>query len=510
LKVIFIFIFSLLFTLSFGQESINLLNKRSFDLWQDGKIDSAISIFKIIIKEQYKVRNLNGISIVNSYLGNLYLDKNIKDSSIFYYRKSLQLSYQLKNEQRIIESLCNISNAYQTFNVPDSVIYFSTECLKYVTSNERIDYLRKCYGNLAGAYEQINDSKNYLYYYNLYSTIDNQIKNKTLQQEIIQKNIFSRDLTIQKLKSNIMEDSLNLSIKLSRQQQLEIDVLYKDKLIKEKDIKLYNEKIAYENKTKSLLFIIIVIIFIFLIITIKGYFNKIKMNNELKKINATKDKFLSIISHDLKSPIRSLNSLTEMIFKKFDNMKEEKKKEILQIVSKESKKLYELLENLLNWSRSQRGTIEFKPQEILVNDIINDNISLLEGVAKEKNIDLKSNLDKNIILNIDKNMISTVFRNLISNALKFTNENGKVHINYNEQKNYIILSVDDDGVGMSEESIKKLFKIESSFSTKGTKNESGTGLGLILCKDFITSHKGEIFVESKINEGTSFKIKIYK
>jgi two-component system sensor histidine kinase/response regulator len=167
-----------------------------------------------------------------------------------------------------------------------------------------------------------------------------------------------------------------------------------------------------------------------------------------------------------------------------------------------------LLENLLEWANSQRGKISFNPIPIKLKELFNEEFSVLNGVAKGKNIELKSSLFDNLMIIADKNMIKTILRNLISNAIKFTHKNGKVEVKAIAINNQVKISVSDSGIGMTKETIAKLFRIDANQSTPGTENEKGTGLGLVLCKEFIEKHGGKIWVESESGKGSTFKFSI--
>ncbi len=230
---------------------------------------------------------------------------------------------------------------------------------------------------------------------------------------------------------------------------------------------------------------------------------------QLRRLNATKDKFFSIIAHDLRSPFSSLLGFTKLLADRFDEYDVDKQKICVQNIYKSANKVYELLENLLVWSRSQRGRIEFNPQNENMYLLLANTLSHLNDIAEKKQIKIENNLSEDLIVKCDLNMISTVFRNIISNALKFTNRGGIIKIyqknvtGKNDQK-FIEITIEDNGVGIKPKDITKLFRISKSFSKPGTEKESGTGLGLILCKEFVTKHGGKIRAESQIDKGSKF------
>ena len=237
----------------------------------------------------------------------------------------------------------------------------------------------------------------------------------------------------------------------------------------------------------------------------------INQNEELQKLNATKDKFFSIISHDLKNPFTTLLGMSESLMNNYEQYPDEKRKEQIQAIGDSSKKTFKLLETLLVWSRTQTGRIKFNPQEIALEDLINENLQFHTNTAKAKNISLEKEGTSGVFVKGDYVMLNTVIRNLVSNAIKFTPGGGKIIIgNKNENKDEVLCYVKDSGIGITPENKKKLFRVDQGFSSKGTNQEKGTGLGLIISKEFIEKHGGEIGVESKPNEGTTFYFTLKK
>ncbi len=233
---------------------------------------------------------------------------------------------------------------------------------------------------------------------------------------------------------------------------------------------------------------------------------------KLKATLASKDKFFSIISHDLKNPISALILGSDLIFQYYDKFSDAEIKQKIKQLSESSKFLFKLLENLLHWSRSQTGAIQYSPKNDNIVNIIDSSIELLKLNAQTKNIELKKKSPDNIICYFDEDMITTIIRNLISNAIKFTNEGGSVEIGavtkpsegLEPSEGYTLIYVKDSGIGMPPEILNKLFKIEENVTNKGTCGESGTGLGLILCKEFVEKHGGKIWVESEVGKGSAF------
>lgn len=235
-----------------------------------------------------------------------------------------------------------------------------------------------------------------------------------------------------------------------------------------------------------------------------------KYSEDLKASNAAKDKFFSIITHDLKSPFNAIVGFSDILIEQIKSKDYIESSKYADIIHKSSKRAMDLLMNLMDWSRSQTGKIEFNPEYFEIAELINETILLLTPIAERKSILITKKLPQKKIIYADKNMMSTVLRNLISNAVKYTYPDGTITISAQEDQNMLTISVTDTGIGIPSHSIEKIFHIDNDYSTVGTQKEKGTGLGLILCKEFIEKHGGEIWVESVEGEGSTFSFTIQK
>lgn len=227
-------------------------------------------------------------------------------------------------------------------------------------------------------------------------------------------------------------------------------------------------------------------------------------NSELAKSNNTKNLFLSILAHDLKNPFHAILGFSEILETRFNKLDDEKKVQYINLIGSSSQKAYNLLENLLQWARAQSNTIEFNPQKIAVNALIKENIYFFLETYRNKNLEVVENIDTDCFAKVDENMLNTIIRNLISNAIKFTPSEGSIHISCHEEKSFVVVQIADTGIGIEEDNVKNLFRIDKTYSTPGTDGETGTGLGLVLCRDFIEINGGSISVVSKKNIGTKF------
>jgi signal transduction histidine kinase len=224
----------------------------------------------------------------------------------------------------------------------------------------------------------------------------------------------------------------------------------------------------------------------------------------LRELNATKDKFFSIISHDLRSPFAGIINLTELLTEKMQNKDFSGTEEFADLINNSAQSAMDLITNLTVWTRSQTGRMVFNPKEEDIVAIIHEAIELLNASALQKAITIKTNTPLSLYIVADKAMISTVLRNLISNSIKFSKTGSEIIVSAILLGDKMRIEVRDSGVGIKKEDIIKLFRIETSFSTHGTQNEEGTGMGLILCKDFVLKHGGEIWAESEVGKGSKF------
>jgi len=284
------------------------------------------------------------------------------------------------------------------------------------------------------------------------------------------------------------------------------------------------QQLATSERFLITLTLLLLVILFSVVIFIRSYREKRKINKELyekneqvvnqneklTELNSTKDKFFSIIGHDLKGPLNSLTSFSHLLINHTASLTEEEIRTIARDLDKSLKNLYELLENLLGWARSQTGKIEFNPENFNIAVVVRENIHLLAKAALNKKIKIEMLVDEEVMVNADINSVKTVTRNLLSNAIKFTNDEGVITIFIDEWKDCVEVGIHDTGVGMSKDDQKKIFDISAKHSTLGTNKEKGTGLGLILCKEFIERNNGNISVDSEEGVGTTFKFTLPK
>ncbi len=229
-------------------------------------------------------------------------------------------------------------------------------------------------------------------------------------------------------------------------------------------------------------------------------------HKQLLDLNVQKDKMLSIIGHDLKTPFHQITSLSQILKENLEELDTETKEELINDILNASENSFKILEELLNWAKAQRETGTLRPEKIYVNELVETVISGLKVSADSKKVNITTNFPDNAEVYADKNTVNIALRNIINNAIKFSFSGGNIYIEYKKQDEFAALSIRDEGVGMSENEVKKLFLSSVSTSTTGTAGESGTGLGLLLSRELLIKNKGKLEVESQQGVGSVFKI----
>jgi len=233
-----------------------------------------------------------------------------------------------------------------------------------------------------------------------------------------------------------------------------------------------------------------------------------KANQQLKEINATKDKLLSVIAHDLKGPVATLLGFSDLLIENMEDYDIEKFKTIVLHINSAAKNALTLLENLLLWAMSQNKQLQFNPANINLKATLEDVTNNFKSLAAMKHISLNFLPARDVIGSADENMVRAIFRNLLANAIKFTPKGGKIDVNILQHEREVEITVTDNGIGMSEETKNNLFTVSSNMTLEGTAHERGTGLGLLICYEFVKKHNGKISVASWLGKGSKFTVKL--
>lgn len=434
-------------------------------------------------KDRYReARSLDDIGEVYELMDN-------DDKSLANHLVALDIRRQLQDKTGLAESYNHIARFYQRKNDSERAIANGLLALENGREAQAQEEIFKSYELLSQSYKEKADFRNALSYKELSLAIREFIQNEKQERQVLE-----------------TQNRYVLGKK-----EAEIENLEAVRVDREREL-------AAHKKFSTILFLLVVLGFIiatliFVLYLVKRRSNRIlsvardevqRQNVKLQELNQTKDKFFSIISHDLKGPLNSLTSFSHLLIEHTENLSKEEIQMLARDLDKSVRNLFALLENLLEWSRAQTGAIDFTPEEFDLGELLDANRNLLESQASNKNIDIILEPLPECRVRLHKQSINTVVRNLISNAIKFSRENGIIRIGIGVSTEGVEVSVSDNGVGMTPEVIAKLFRLDQKHSTKGTANEKGTGLGLILCREFIEKNGGTIRVESELEKGSSF------
>ncbi len=494
-------------------------------------LNEAISYFRQALSINQSIHDDESMAVNYDCLGATYSRKKMPDSSLVNYHKALYLFKKIRKEDRYAVSLSNMAWILQDY--PDSlnkaIGYFNQTWEKFqelgwtyyepniqfgianiLSKQGKLEesisaykksiglanrfkrelFLKKqLYQGLSEVYQKKGDYKH---------ALENQMLSSKYNDSITEKQKFDQVTTLEKQFET--EKKQNEIIRLHARQDL------------------MNVQLQKNKQLKVLGFVTAILLLFFVFFILIRYFDKIKLNqllehknqkieqseNELRILNASKNKFFSILAHDLKNPFHTVMGYSYLLSKDYELFTEEERRKFATDINQSSNNIFRLLQNLLEWSKSQTGRLVFTPRKIEFKQIFENAVSVLRSVADQKNIRIEFSFDDDLSLFADPQMIETVLRNLINNAIKFTPENGLIEITANQIEDRISICVKDSGIGISEEERQNLFQIDSTVKRKGTNNEDGSGLGLILCKEFVHKNNGTIWVNSSPGNGSSF------
>lgn len=539
------------------------LNNMGVIYYRLGKYDFALDFYMQAHDIHDSLGNAQNLVHITNNIGLIYLERDNYSEAENNFHEGLRIARKNEHLSGITYSLQNISKSYEKQNKLDSALTFCTDALKLIENNELNQYtkvqlkiasgrLNQKLGNPTKAIEYFQDaleiSKSMPYIIGeaeakrnlglLYISLNNfsRAENYLLEAlELVQ----GADL-----RPHIRDYLKDLHKLYMQKGNYKTALDYHQKYTALKDSIEYdatNEKTAYllvqfETERKELENVrlraeieretifrnsaIIITVLAFLLVgliysrfriqrkahtqTVEQKQKVEQLNNELNEANITKDKFFSIISHDLKSPFTSILGYSEILYDEFDKLPRETITEAIKNINISAKNSYELLENLLNWARTQRGVIKSVPEVFKVKKMTNQSLYLTKQLANDKGIRIETFVDEKLEVFSDKEMYNTILRNLVSNAIKFTEPGGTITIRAIEKDNAIEFAIQDTGTGIAEEDKKHLFQLETEVTRTGTHDEKGTGLGLILCKEFVERQNGKIWFESEIGKGSTF------
>ena len=491
------------------------LNNLGIISQNNGNYEAAHAYFSEALAIRLEYNDIREIAITQKAIGNLHIEENRYDDAIDILREA-QAHFELAQVERGKAQVArDLGNAYMASGELERAKGFFDKSIELADE--------------AGMHSVLAEN------YDLLSQVMHQQQQYRNAYEYQQKHISLKDsIYDEESRRRVME--MQLMYDRERKQD-EIDLLQKNNQIQQLNL----EK---QRQSRNYLLLFVVLILILLIVIYYRFIEsrrtnkkleyqkkEISRNNEkLKELNdslirekkkvdrlnkqlqeneknliesnQTKDKFFSIISHDLRNPFASVLSFSRILKRDIDHLSKEELKELASELDNSVLKINNLLENLLQWSRAQTGKIQYNPERFNIKDVIRDNVRLFEGNAIEKNIDIFDKVHDGMQVWGDVNMTDAIVRNLLSNALKYTYPGGYVEIRSHKHPDMIEIAIADNGVGISEEDQEKLFRVDSLYSSFGTSDEKGSGLGLLLCKEFAKKQGGDIYINSKEGKGS--------
>ncbi|UXP31605.1 tetratricopeptide repeat-containing sensor histidine kinase [Reichenbachiella agarivorans] len=448
--------------------------------------DSALYYHNMALDLSMSIDDTVGFAYAYYNIGSTYYSKAAYEKSVTFYLKALEIFKAQNIKSTVIACYNSLSTTYRKWGKLEEATYYALQGLKLAKEIEHKDTQRELYETLYYTYKEKGDYKKALEYHEQFFAYTDSLLNDQKLKDISQ-----------------LETNFEIS-----QRDNEINLLSKT-----------NELNALQLKEarRTRLFLIFGS-FLLLIVALVFYWSyKSKQtsekylsvkNKQLKELNAAKDKFFAIIAHDLRNPLSAFKSLSTALSENFKHLSESELQRYLYNLKNSSEELVNLLHNLLQWALSQTDTLKPNHQSLNLNKILIKNIQLLQENAEQKDIKITTHLSDDSEAFVDAPTIDLVFRNLISNAIKFTSPGGTITISTTTLDDKVKVAIEDTGIGMTEADTKKLFSIVEDTSTIGQSKEKGTGLGLILCKEFVNKNNGEISVKSELGKGSRFDIKL--
>lgn len=459
---------------------------------------------------------------VSKKIAALYGTHGNYDKAMEYYLKALSIAQSVNRKRVVCEIWYKMSLLYHNQNNNSKALYYANNSLTIADELNLLSFKKDIHLLLANIYSETGNYKNAFFNYKLFKEINDSINSDENIKKITE---LEYTYKFEKEKQAIeLEQQKKDAVKLAEIKQQKIIIIfsisafllmtlltvyiYRSYSIKKRsNILLTHQKNEIENKNTELIHLNKEILAQKEEIT--AISNEIECQNiELQKLNATKDKFFSIIAHDLRNPFNVILGYSKLLGTLVLQNNQVQILKYINMLQNAAQNAYKLLENLLEWSRAQTGSIEFAPHQFNICDSIDESIKICKQLATNKNITINYNSPGSCIVYADSNMINTVIRNLITNAIKFTHKGGSILISCSFNNYSTIVSVLDTGIGMDEKTKDKLFKINEKVSVPGTEQERGTGLGLLLSKEFVEKHGGIIWVETEPDKGSNFKFTI--
>jgi len=449
-----------------------------------GAYDSALVYAQKAISYSQNIKNTEEELRVYNLLGEIYYNLGEYRTSFNAHLKVLQHTPYDNNWEKCY-ALTGIARAAHQLGYPDEALKYALQSRNLATEINALYDLKTISKILSDIYLEKKDYQRAFLYYVDYKAYSDSLFDQEKEREMNYLHFLQKEIENKELQYSFAQ----------KQKELENKNL----------INIY-------YFTGGLLFLLLAIL-LWRNLALKNRMNVgltaknniiARKNQELEQVNATKDRFFHMVAHDLKSPLSAMISFTDILQQNLDQFSEQEIRSFLNSLYQSSSQGFRLLENLLDWARLQSGAIEYSPDDLKILPLIDDTLLLLEPNAKEKQIAIETDFQQDLSASIDRNMFLTVLRNLVSNAIKFSGSGKRITIKAEKDNQALRIQVLDQGKGMSKEEVSRLFKIESHFTTPGTNNEQGTGIGLILCYDLTRKMGGELLVDSTLGVGSTF------
>jgi signal transduction histidine kinase len=507
-----------------------------------GSVERAFEFFRRSLEIYEKAGKTPEIVNLTLHIGDIYLQRNLYEKALEYYFKGDEIGKGLDNKKLKAITLSNIGEAYNQKG--DYLLALDYQKKSIALKEEIGDKLRLAisYTEMGIIYANVEDYPKSLLYLNKGLELAKELnfKYQIIKSYNYLSDVYSRLGNYQKslgFYKNYIEARDQVYSEESKQTMAELQARYQvERKEKENERLRHSQQLNKAQIRNQQLLIGSVLIILFILFALALVFHKRyqqnqklniqlslknkeiedhqknveSLNAELKAANNTKDKFFSIVAHDLKNPFNSLLVLSELLLDDYEILSDDERKQFIYQIKFSAKNTYSLLHNLLEWAAAQSNKISILKEKINLAALTSEAIILLKPIAKNKKISIKSKIPDKILAYADRNMISTVILNLLTNAIKFTPQEGNVEIRSYEKNNHVEVEVADSGIGISVTNQKKLFRPDEKFQTDGTEKEKGTGLGLILCKEFVEKNNGEIWVDSKEGKGSKFYFSLPK
>jgi len=470
-------------------------NNLGVSYFKKGNYDKAIEYQNHSLLIKSESMDISGQAFSLSDLGEIYLAKRNTKKASEYFLKALKLWQTLKDSYGISKSTFNLGRlSVEEGSLEKAESYFTLSLNEAKAHNNKKN-ISTAYFALSSLYETRDDCKKALEFHKLYSIYSDSILNTLTSDKIAELRVFNE----------------------IDEKEKEVELLTKEKKIQSLEI----EKHEITNRIFILVIIGGISILFFLFFRFVKI-HKLKMlleeknraisqkSKELEEANAAKDKFFSIIAHDLKSPFTGLFGYSEILSTEFDSMGYEEKVKTVGYLKTLIERVYTLIENLLDWSRIQTSRIEITPVDINLSLEVPEILALLKANAEKKQITVSNQILEPMVVSVDNYCFRSIMQNLISNAIKFTKPLGMIIISAKEKNGFIEICINDNGIGIERELLNRIFKIETRHTTKGTSDEAGTGLGLLLCKELTEINGGTISIQSTVGIGTTICVSLPK